>query len=82
MEVAGSAAMLARMDASVSDADGRTLANDLHLKSLQLRRIDAEYFLVATRVCPPPLATGGMDLVYSDAGAQLWRVQASSPHLR
>jgi hemolysin D len=34
--------VLARMDASVSDADGRTLANDLHLKSLQLRRIDAE----------------------------------------
>lgn len=48
----------------------------------RLRRIDAEYFLVAKRVCPPPLATGGMDLVYSDTGAQLWRVQRSSPHLR
>jgi len=34
--------VLARMDTSMSDADGRTLAGDLHLKSLQLRRIDAE----------------------------------------
>ena len=34
--------ILARMDASLSDADGKTLANDLRLKSLQLRRIDAE----------------------------------------
>jgi HlyD family secretion protein len=34
--------VLARMDTSVSDADGRTLANDLHLKSLQLRRVEAE----------------------------------------
>lgn len=34
--------VLARMDAEFSDADGRTLANELHLKSLQLRRIDAE----------------------------------------
>lgn len=34
--------VLARMDAAFSDADGRTLENELHLKSLQLRRIDAE----------------------------------------
>src|SRR6476659_9024302 len=34
--------VLARMDTSMSDADGRTLEGDLHLKSLQLRRIDAE----------------------------------------
>jgi hemolysin D len=34
--------VLARMDTSVSDADSNTLANDLHLKSLQLRRVDAE----------------------------------------
>lgn len=34
--------ILARMDAQFSDADGRTLNNELHLKSLQLRRIDAE----------------------------------------
>lgn len=34
--------VLARMDAVYSDADSRTLKNELHLKSLQLRRIDAE----------------------------------------
>jgi HlyD family secretion protein len=34
--------VLARMDTSMSDADGKTLEGDLHLKSLQLRRIDAE----------------------------------------
>jgi len=34
--------VLARMDTSISDAEGTTLTNDLHLKSLQLRRIDAE----------------------------------------
>src|SRR5690349_10066575 len=34
--------VVARMDTSVSDADSKTVANDLHLKSLQLRRIDAE----------------------------------------
>jgi hypothetical protein len=45
----------------------------------RLRRIDAEYFLVATRVCAPPQATGGMDLVYSDSGAQLWRVRGFRP---
>jgi hypothetical protein len=62
----------------------RVLGNARDTASIadRLRRIDAEYFLVATRVCPPPLATGGMDLVYSDAGAQLWHVQPSSPHLR
>ena len=34
--------VLARMDTSLSDADSQELANELHLKSLQLRRIDAE----------------------------------------
>ena len=34
--------ILARMDARVSDADGRQLQNELRLKRLQLRRIDAE----------------------------------------
>ena len=33
---------LARMDASVSDADGRQLGNELALRRLQLRRIGAE----------------------------------------
>src|SRR3954447_384795 len=34
--------VLARMDTSVSDADTKTVTNDLHMKSLQMRRIDAE----------------------------------------
>ena len=39
-----------------------------------LRRIDAHYYLVAKRVCLPPRAEAGMDLVYEDAAAQLWRI--------
>jgi hypothetical protein len=41
----------------------------------RLRRIDARYFLVARRACAPPRPSGGMDLVYEDGAAQLWRVQ-------
>jgi hypothetical protein len=40
-----------------------------------LRRIDARYFLVAKRACRLPRP--GMELVYEDAAAQLWRVQRS-----
>ncbi len=47
-----------------------------------LRPIGADYYLVAKRVCTPPRATGGMDLVYEDAAAQLWRVQTSQPSRR
>jgi hypothetical protein len=56
----------------------RVLAGDV---AENLRRIDVRYFLVAKRVCPPRPAGGGMDLVYEDAAAQLWRVQRtqSSP---
>lgn len=43
----------------------------------RLRRIRADYYLVAKRVCKPPRATGLMELAYEDAGAQLWRVQPS-----
>ena len=57
-------------------------ASDTASIAQSLRRIHAEYFLVATRVCAPPHANGGMDLVYADATAQLWRVQGSSPNLR
>ena len=32
-----------------------------------LRAIRADYYLVAKRVCAPPRATGGMDLVYEDS---------------
>ena len=45
--------VLARMDTEFSDADGRTLGNELRLKSLQLRRIDAE--LAATKIDGAPL---------------------------
>ena len=48
----------------------------------RLRPIRVDYYLVAKRVCTPPRATGGMDLVYEDAGAQLWRVQPSQPSRR
>jgi hypothetical protein len=48
----------------------------------QLRGIHAGYYLVAKRVCTPPHPTGGMDLVYEDRAAQLWRVQPSQPSLR
>jgi hypothetical protein len=48
----------------------------------RLRPIGADYFLVAKKVCKPPRATGGMELVYEDAGAQLWRVQPSQPSRR
>jgi len=34
--------VVAQMDTQFSDADGRSLANELHLKSLQLRRADAQ----------------------------------------
>ncbi|HEY2092144.1 MAG TPA: hypothetical protein VGJ81_09655 [Thermoanaerobaculia bacterium] len=48
----------------------------------RLRPIHAGYYLVAKRACRPPRSTGGMDLVYEDAAAQLWRVQPSQPSRR
>jgi hypothetical protein len=48
----------------------------------RLRPIGARYYLVAKRVCPPPRSSGGMDLVYDDAAAHLWRVQPSQPSRR
>jgi hypothetical protein len=50
--------------------------------AVRLRPIDADYYLVAKRVCRPPRSTGGMDLVYEDPAAQLWRVQPSQPSRR
>lgn len=47
--------------------DSRTLAE-------RMRRIDVRYFLVAKQQCRPPRSNGGMELVYEDDGAQLWRV--------
>jgi hypothetical protein len=39
-----------------------------------LKRIGVRYFLVAKRACDPPQSTTGMQLIYEDADAQLWRV--------
>jgi hypothetical protein len=41
----------------------------------RMRRIGVRYFLVAKRQCATPRVDGGMELVYEDAHAQLWRVQ-------
>jgi hemolysin D len=57
--------VLVRMDRSISDAEGTTLANDLHLKSLQLRRIDAE--LAAAPLKP---AAGDPPDLFAQVGAQ------------
>jgi len=42
----------------------------------KLRQIDVRYFLLAKRTCPPPQPNGGMNLIYEDKHAQLWRVLA------
>ncbi len=52
-----------------------TGANDTQTLAQHMRRIDARYYLVAKPACVPPHPNGGMELVYEDAGAQLWRVQ-------
>ena len=49
-----------------------TGAADTHAIAARMRRIGVRYYLVAKRRCPPPRANGGMELVYEDAGAQLW----------
>ena len=41
----------------------------------RMRGIDARYFLVDKATCAQPRMNGGMDLVYEDAAAQLWRVR-------
>jgi hypothetical protein len=60
----------------------RIIARDTSTTAANLRRIPAKWFLVSKRACAPPIRNGGMDLVYEDAAAQLWRVQPSNPHLR
>jgi hypothetical protein len=42
----------------------------------RLRRIDVDYLLIVRRQCSMPPISGGLDLVYEDAGAQLWRVRS------
>ncbi|MBV8516163.1 MAG: phospholipid carrier-dependent glycosyltransferase [Acidobacteria bacterium] len=58
-------------------------AHDTDAIAARLRPLAIESFLVAKRVCPPPRANGGMELVYEDRAAQLWRVQpGNKPHSR
>ena len=45
----------------------------------RLRSIGVRYFLVVKRSCAPPQANGGMQLIYEDSAAQLWRVQPLAP---
>ena len=45
----------------------------------RLRGINARYFLVVKRACAPPHDNGGMQLIYEDSAAQLWRVQPLAP---
>lgn len=57
--------VLMKMDTHLIDADARTLQNDLELKSLQLRRIDAE--LSDSRLIPRP---GDPSELYSQIESQ------------
>ena len=59
-------------------AYGRILAPDTATLAERLRAIGVQSFLVAKRACKPPRPNGGMELVYEDASAQLWRVMAST----
>jgi hypothetical protein len=56
----------------------RILASDTATLAPRLRAIGVQSFLVAKRACKPPLPNGGMELVYEDESAQLWRVIAST----
>jgi hypothetical protein len=53
---------------------GRVLAGRGEIAG-RLRAIKVRYLLVDKRVCPPLRAPEGMELVYEDGAAQLWRVQ-------
>jgi len=52
-------------------AYNRILVGDI---AQRLQRIDIRYLLVAKSNCARTFATGGMELVYEDEAAQLWRV--------
>jgi hypothetical protein len=56
------------------------LAGDTATLAERLRAIGVQSFLVAKRACKPPVPNGGMELIYEDESAQLWRV--SKPNLR
>lgn len=57
--------VLMRMDAKITEADARTIRNELSLKSLQLRRIDAE---LAGR--PMVMAVDDLPALYAQVEAQ------------
>jgi hypothetical protein len=54
-------------------------ADDTATLAARLQRLDVDYFLAVKRRCEPLRMTGGLELVYEDAGAQLWRVQRGAP---
>jgi len=54
-------------------AFARVLRGDV---AANLRAIDARYLLVSKRICTTPVGAG-LELVYEDEHAQLWRVQSS-----
>ena len=59
----------------------RILGGNFHTKHIAERigRIDARYFLFLKRACGWPMVdNGGMELVYEDADAQLWRVSSDA----
>lgn len=49
-------------------------AGDSATLAARLRALDVDYFLADRQRCAPRRPTGGLQLVYEDAGAQLWRV--------
>jgi hypothetical protein len=49
-------------------------AHDTATIAARLQPLGVEMYLVAKRVCPPPRANGGMELVFEDGAAQLWRI--------
>jgi len=57
--------VLMRMDTKIAEADARTIGNDLGIRSLQLRRIDAE--LAGTRLLKKP---NDQDDLYQQVAAQ------------
>jgi len=55
---------------------GRILTGAATTRALaaRLRPLGVRYYLVAKPSCPPPRNDGGLELVYEDPNAQLWRV--------
>lgn len=56
------------------NAFARVLTGDV---AANLQSIGMQYLLISKRACTPSPPTAGMQLVFEDAHAQLWRVQSS-----